>query len=348
MVDWDLAGQIARFAAGSDAPVHLDADFPAMVARAEPEVAKQMGLRPASPPPRPELVGRREWAELNLRSLRDWLDPVGARLDERLEGAGPLAGALRLGTGATLAAEAGLVMGYVSQRVLGQYEISLLQPAAQPRLLFVEPNLARAIEELEVDRESFLEWIVIHELTHAFQFGGVPWLRDHLGGLVREYLSTVEVRIERGAAGGLPSLPNPARIVELFREGGLAALVQTSEQRRLLDRLQTVMAVVEGYSEHLMDEVGRRLLPAYDGLREAMSRRRGNRSAPERVLERLLGLDLKLRQYELGKEFCDGVAAAGGREALNRVWDSPVALPTPAELSAPRAWLERTAAMAPA
>ena len=114
------------------------------------------------------------------------------------------------------------------------------------------------MRELDVDRDTFFGWIVLHELTHVFQFQGVPWLRDHLGGLVREYLATVEVRIERGAAGGLPSLPDPAKLVEAFREGGLAALVQTREQRALMDRMQAVMAVIEGYSEHVMDALGER------------------------------------------------------------------------------------------
>jgi len=341
MVDWGLAGQVARFAAGSAVMPDLGVDLPAMVRRYEPEVAAHTGLELSEPAPDPELVDRREWAEANLTSLSHLLEPVAERLDRRLEGAGPLAGALRMGAGATLAAEAGLVMGYVSQRVLGQYEISLLRLEERPRLLFVAPNLEKAILTMEVDRESFLAWIAVHELTHVFQFQGVPWLREHLGGLVREYMASVEVRIERGSAGGLPSLPDVGKLVDAFREGGLAALVQTGEQRRLLADMQAVMAVVEGYSEHVMDALGERLLPAYAGLREAMDARRRSRSAPERVVERLLGLDFKLRQYELGKEFCDAVAADGGMPALNRVWDSPAALPSLRELSEPASWLER-------
>ena len=312
-------------------------------------MADLTGLELAAAVPEPELVSRRDWAEANLGTLSQLLDPVAERLDRRLDAAGPLAGALRMGAGATLAAEAGLVMGYVSQRVLGQYEVSLIRLEEEPRLLFVAPNLDRAVHAMDVDRESFMGWIVIHELTHVFQFQGVPWLRDHLAGHVREYLASVEVRIERGSAGGLPSLPNVSRLVDAFREGGLAALVQTREQRRLLNDMQAVMGVVEGYSEHVMDVLGERLLPEYAGLRDAMSARRRSRSAPERVIERLLGLDFKLRQYEQGKEFCDAVAAAGGLEALNRVWESPEALPSLSELSAPLRWLERVqAAPAPA
>jgi coenzyme F420 biosynthesis associated uncharacterized protein len=253
-----------------------------------------------------------------------------------------------MAAGATLAAEAGLIVGYMSQRVLGQYELSLLQPEVKPRLLFVAPNLGRAVGELHVDRDSFLDWIVFHELTHALQFVGAPWLREHLGGLLSEYLATVDVKFERGAAGGVPSLPNIQRLVELFREGGLAALVQTRRQRSIMDRVQATMAVVEGHAEHVMDAVGEHALPHYAGLRDAMQRRRRSRSAPERILQKLLGLDLKLRQYEEGKAFCDAVVAERDIEVLNRVWQSPEALPTLAELRNHKAWLARTDGVAEA
>src|SRR4051794_31882793 len=350
MVDWSIARQVARLAAGSDCgPVDLGIDVVALSGEMEGPVASYTGLELATPVPRAELVGRSEWADGNLDMLGELLDPVAARLDQRLDFAGPLAGALKLGAGATLAAEAGLVMGYASTRVLGQYELSLLPPEPRdPRLLYVAPNLERAVRELKVDRDSFFGWIVIHELTHAFQFQGVSWLRDHLRALIREYLDTVEVRIDSGAAGGLPSLPRPAQLVEAFREGGLAALVQTREQRDLMNRVQAAMAVVEGYAEHVMDALGPELLPAYSGLREAMERRRSSRSAPERVLGRLLGLDLKMRQYELGREFCDAVAREGGTETLNRVWASAAALPTLGELHRPADWLARSAARQPA
>ena len=349
MVDWSLARQIARLAAGSeDAPVDLGVDLVSLSAEMEGPVASYTGLEPDRPVPAAEVVGRAEWVGVNLDSLSGLLDPVAARLDRRLEFAGPLAGALRLGAGATLAAEAGLVMGYASTRVLGQYELSLLPPDRDPRLIYVAPNLDRAVHDLRVDRDSFFGWIVIHELTHAFQFQGVTWLRDYLRGLIQEYLESVEVRIDSGAAGGLPSLPRPAQLVEAFREGGLAALVQTREQRELMNRLQAAMAVVEGYAEHVMDALGPELLRAYAGLREAMERRRSSRSAPERVLGRLLGLDLKMRQYELGRAFCDAVAAQGGSEALNRVWASAEALPTLGELSRPADWLARSATPQPA
>ena len=343
MVDWSLARQIARFAAGSQAPAAYAGDLPRQVDAAQREVSRYTGLTVDGSPPVPELIDRRVWAEINLKSLSRLLEPVAGRLDRRLAAAGPLAGALRIGADATLAAEVGLVMGYLSQRVLGQYELSLLAPDIPPRLLFVVPNLERAAHEMDVDRHSFEGWVAAHEVTHVFQFGAVPWLREHLGGLVGEYMETVDVRIERGSAGGLPRLPHPRVLVERFAEGGLAALVQTRTQRRLMSRLQAAMAVVEGYSEHVMDVVAPNLVSEHEDLRAAMVRRRAARSAPERVIGRLLGLDLKLRQYEQGRRFCDRVVHKHGIEGLNRVWEGPEALPTLAEIARPDAWARRLA-----
>jgi coenzyme F420 biosynthesis associated uncharacterized protein len=342
MVDWGLARQIAALAAGRGTEEPPPFDAVALSREMEPVVAGYTGLALAAPSPAAEVVSRSEWAAVNLDALAGVLDPVAARLEERLAFAGPLAGALRVGATATLAAEAGLVMGYMSSRVLGQYELSLLGGDTEPRLLYVGPNLAGAVRDLDVDPQGFGRWISAHELTHVFQFQGVPWLRGHMSGLLRRYVETLEVRIEKGAAGGLPSLPDPQKLVEAFREGGLAALVQSPEQRALMDEVQAAMSVIEGYSEHVMDAIAAEFIPGHEELRAAMDRRRRSRSAPQRIIEKLLGFDVKLRQYEQGKKWADAVAGLAGIEGLNRVWVSPDALPTANELQHPARWLSRT------
>ncbi len=344
MIDWGVARQIARFASGSGDMPDLGVDLPAVARQLEDAVSRHTGLVSAEPIPPVEVVARDQWAEANLATLSDLLDPVAGRMQHRFDAAGPFAGALRAGTGVTMAAEVGLVTGFMAQHVLGQYELSLLALHPHPRLLMVAPNLEQASRTLGADRESFLRWVTIHELVHAFQFGGVEWLRDHLGGLLREYLETVDLQISSGAAGGLPSMPNPAELVSRFQEGGLAALVQTPAQRDIMERLQVAMAVVEGHAEHVMDALAPELVPEHEGLREAMERRRESRSAPQRILMRLLGMDMKMRQYREGKAFCDAVAAEGGSELLARVWDSPAALPDASELARPERWLARITA----
>ena len=342
MVDWGLARQIASLAAGRGGEEEPPFDAVALSLEMEPVVAGYTRLALSKPAPPGEVVSRSEWAAVNLDMLSHILDPVAARLDERLSSAGPLAGALKKGASATLAAECGLVMGYLSSRVLGQYDVSLMGAETEPRLLYVGGNLAGAVRDLEVDADDFGRWICAHELTHVFQFQGVPWLREHMAGLLRRYVETLEVRIEKGAAGGLPALPDPSRLVDAFREGGLAALVQSPEQRAVMDEVQAAMSVIEGYSEHVMDAIAAEFIPGHEELRAAMDRRRASRSAPQRVIERLLGFDVKLRQYEQGKKWADSVAELAGIDGLNRVWSSPSALPTANELRNPEQWLKRT------
>jgi coenzyme F420 biosynthesis associated uncharacterized protein len=341
MVDWGLARQIASLAAGRGSEEEPPFDAVALSLEMEPVVAGYTRLALSKPTPGAEVVSRAEWAAVNLDTLSHILDPVAARLEDRLGFAGPLAGALRTGASATVAAEAGLVMGYMSSRVLGQYDVSLLGAETDPRLLYVGTNLAGAVRDLEVEPDAFGRWICAHELTHVFQFQGVPWLREHMAGLLRRYVETLEVRIEKGSAGGLPSLPDPGRLVEAFREGGLAALVQNPEQRALMDEVQAAMSVVEGYSEHVMDAIAAEFIEGHEELRAAMDRRRASRSAPQRMIERLLGFDVKLRQYEQGKKWADAVAKLAGIEGLNRVWSAPSALPTADELQHPKKWLDR-------
>jgi uncharacterized protein (DUF2342 family) len=368
MVDWGLAERVARLAARSDHVPDLGIDLVGLSARFEPRVSAYTGLTPAAAVPRAEIVSREGWAEANLGAMAELMAPVEEKMEGRFENMGPLAGPLRIAAGAALAGEIGLVVGYLSQRVLGQYELSLLAGTAKPRLLFVGTNLLGVAELLDVDREAFIRWVAVHEMTHAMQFGGVPWLRDHMGGLMREYLETVDVKIKDepdgkpqdgpsgngtfgGRSGGLLGgaleklraldVPDPADLVERFREGGLAALVQTEEQRGVMDRMQATMAVVEGHAEHVMDALAPELIPQHEGLRAAMDARRNSRSAPERVLMRLLGMEMKMRQYKLGKAFCDAVVARGGMELLNRAWESPEALPTLAEIERPEDWVAR-------
>jgi coenzyme F420 biosynthesis associated uncharacterized protein len=346
MVDWGMARQIASLAAGRGTEEPAPFDVAGLAAEMEAPVAGYTQLALASPTPPAEVVTRAEWASTNLDSLSHILDPVAARLDDRLAFAGPLAGALRVGASATLAAEIGLVMGYMSTRVLGQYDVSLLGAETEPRLLFVSPNVAHAVRDLDVEAEAFGRWISAHELTHVFQFQGVPWLREHMSGLLRRYVETLEVRIQKGSAGGLPSLPDPARLIETFRDGGLAALVQNPEQRALMEEVQAAMSVVEGYAEHVMDAIAPDVIPGHEELRAAMDRRRRSRSAPQRIIERLLGFDVKLRQYEQGKSWADAVVDSAGIEGLNRVWSSPDALPSSDELQHQGQWLERVSATA--
>lgn len=334
------SGRASRAAA---APAPLPGDLAAICADAEARVVQYTGLRPASPLPAPEALPRSGWIAANVNSMGALLDGVG----DRLATGGLLGGATRSAASVLLSVEAGALTGYLSQRVLGQYEFVMVDPQAPARLLFVGPNIAQAAQRLEADPEQLLRWIAFHEVTHAVQFSGVPWLRPYLAGLLGELLASLEVKVDARALLRMPSLDDVRGLVAALKEGGIVAALGPG-RRELFDRVQGVMGVVEGHAEHVMDVVGAEALPSLHELRTALDRRRRERPPLLALLERLIGLDAKMRQYEDGKRFCDAVVAAAGPQALHRVFDAPEQLPTAAELRDPPAWMRRTGAAAAA
>lgn len=343
VVDWILAERIARYVAGPGDGALPAADLAALAEESERRVTAYTGLEPARPLPAPEGISRREWVRSNIDAMRRLLDPV---LERAGQGLGPLRPAAEIGIGLMLTTEVGVVVGYLAQRVLGQYELVLLEEVDDrpPRLLFVLPNLGQAVRAFGAEEKEFMTWVALHEVTHAVQFAGVPWLHGYVAGLVRELLRSAELRMDTPRRLRVPTVEELRRVLDAIRHGDLISLITSPAERETLDRVQAVMAMIEGHAEHVMDVVAPDLLPSLPRLRAALDRRRRSQSGLARLLARLLGLDLKLRQYEQGKRFCDAVVARAGPGALRHAFSAPEGLPTLAELDAPAAWLERTGA----
>ncbi len=196
MIDWIVAQRIATFVAGTGSASEPTADLAALAAESEARVVAYTGLKPARPLPPPEGIGRKEWVSSNVQSMRLLLDPVLQRATDNL---GTMKPAVEIGMGIVLSTEVGVVLGYLAQRVLGQYELVLLDEAVEdrpPRLLFVLPNLGQAVQTFSADEQEFVTWVALHEVTHAVQFAGVPWLHAHVAGLVSELLKSAEVRLD--------------------------------------------------------------------------------------------------------------------------------------------------------
>jgi coenzyme F420 biosynthesis associated uncharacterized protein len=374
VIDWGMAQRIGERVAGSPprGGVRASSVEPLAYDFAR-RVSSYSGLEPPSELPPLEAVDRAEWIAANLKTMR----PLLGGLSERIgDGSGPLSGPLRYASGFLLGAQVGALTGVLSQRVLGQYDLSLLDDSVTPRLLLLAPNLALAARNLSVNRDELVLWVAIHEITHAVQFSGAPWLRAHLGGMLKELIDGLQVTLmgdeseqdsngkkddesasgaaangsdARGRLPKLPKLPDPAELRELVeraRRGELLRLTLGEDRWALVERMQAVMSLIEGHAEHTMDAVGAEVLPSLPALRVAMNRRRESRGLPWRVLEKLLGLEMKLRQYEVGRRFCDAVVEQGGPQALARVWSGPEQLPSSAELQDPAAWLARTSVRA--
>jgi coenzyme F420 biosynthesis associated uncharacterized protein len=345
LVDWSLAERLAT-ALGGDGPAwDGDADeLRAESARAAHLVRRYTGLRPRSSIPDAELIDRREWARVNLDSFRDMSADIERELAKRMEGSGRGAGLGRTIASAATGAEVGLTVGYLSQKVIGQYDVALIGPTREPRLLFVGPNLSSARARLDVDREQFLSWIALHETTHAVQFAAVPWLRPYLGGIASELFGNAAVEVKPGELLAKLTSMNPKELLRTITSGELATLLLTDSQREHVDRLMAAMTVVEGYAEHVMDAVGDQLDSGYAELRRRLDRDRERRGPLDAIVSKLLGLEMKMAQYKRGKVFCDAVAEQAGIRALNVVWRDAESLPTSQELDDPEGWIERTGA----
>jgi coenzyme F420 biosynthesis associated uncharacterized protein len=318
------------------------ADLEALAAESERRVTAYTGLEPARPLPPPEGIERREWVQTNIKAMRQLLDPVLDRASGTLSG--PLKPAMQLALGFVVTTEVAVVLGYLAQRVLGQYELVLLDDSTEttpPRLLFVLPNLGQAVQSFQAQEDEFMTWVALHEVTHAVQFSGVPWLHGHVAGLVRELLGKAELRMDSERKFHLPTSTEIKRVVAALRRGDLVSIFTSKAERETFDRVQAVMAVIEGHAEHVMDAVAPDLLPSLPQLREALDRRRKTQSGLSRLFAKLLGLELKLKQYEQGKAFCDAVVERVGTQGLQHVFSGPEALPSLEELQDAPAWLRR-------
>jgi coenzyme F420 biosynthesis associated uncharacterized protein len=377
-IDWGTAQRVGELIAGSPpfggAP---DRSAQALAHDFARRVSAYTELELPDELPPLEMVDRPGWIAANLLSMRPLLDPLVGRLSGGGDGEGLLSASLGVASGHLLGAQLGAVTGMLSQRVLGQYDVSLLDDEAPPRLLLLAPNLAAAARSMGVERDELIAWVAIHEITHAVQFAGAPWLRGHLGDMLRELLAGLRIgtdeRAEQAAedgagdaassaaakdapssaAGGFSWLRDPRELLEHARELQLRTLIERArrgellriglgdERWRLVERMQATMSLIEGHAEHTMDAVGAEVLPSLPRLRAALKSRRESRGLPWRVLERVLGLELKMRQYEVGRGFCDAVVQAGGPRLLAVAWRSVDELPSTQELSEPERWIER-------
>jgi coenzyme F420 biosynthesis associated uncharacterized protein len=339
-IDWNVAQKVGEMLAGSTP--YLGPNTSGVQPLAEQfaaRVSAYTGLEPPERLPVLEFVDRPAWIEANIATMRPLLEPISERLGH---GSGPLAPAMRSITQLLLGAQMGAVTGMLSQRVLGQYDIALLDPSRAPRLLLLAPNIAQAARNLSLDREEFTAWVAIHEVTHAVQFGGAPWLRGHLAGLLRELIDGMQVGIGLSRLLRIPDTADLRAVAQRLRGGELLRLGLGEDRWVLVDRMQATMSLIEGHAEHVMDAVGAEELPSLERMRSAMNRRRRDRGWPWRILERLLGLEMKMRQYEVGRSFCDAVVSQAGPGALTVAWSSAEMLPSTSELESPGLWLART------
>ncbi len=334
VLDWDLVKRTAYARCGGDGMADVEAagrDYDPLVSELVPMLAEACNTsRQEATFGRVRVVGRYGFIDQNVSMMRRMLRPI----EERQGGWAALRPSPLMRVPSSL--YIGTLLGFMARRVLGQYDPVLtipsgadsteggVEPLPTPALLIVEPNVRRFSESSELPIDSLRRWLMLHELTHAWQFELHPWLREYLGTMVGE-LSRVP-----GGGKGL----------------GLEELMQTARSLRpqllLVGKVQAVMTVLEGHGNYVMREAGRRHFPDFDTLDDAFRRRHDPPQATERLLLWISGIAFKLQQYQQGERFLRMVHEAAGQAGLDRIWTGPESLPGWSEVRHPEQWLRRT------
>jgi putative hydrolase len=375
-VNWEIAEQVAGYVAldgaTSETPVTDEerAQLEELARAAESHVIAETGLS-STLGLKISAIGRREWVDLHLKTLRPVLEALAVTLRKALDatdaddeptelpggpgmhpsggfpfamgGAGgdPFGGLLTMLAPLLLGVQSGSMVGYLAQHALGRYDLPL-PTDDEPSLAFVVPNLAAFEEAWSIDSQDLRFAVALHEVVHAAE-RSVPWVRERLLRLATEYVTAFEVdpnAVESQFGQLDPSDPSSFAGIAEHPEALLGAM-QSERQEEILTRVQSLTMVLEGYADVVVERLGTRLLTDFPRVHEALQRHHLERGEAERFIEQLLGLRLEREHYERGEQFCRGVIERAGMDGLNRLWESEAMLPTPNELDAPGLWLAR-------
>ena len=354
MVDWALAERVAagalilKPAPASYRSAPLQAQFDELTARAEHLVTEATGLRSAHGEARAKVTDRPGWAAQNVRSIERLVGPALIQLQEKR---GAKLGGPSLVIGRSVAGmQLGLMLAYMSTRVLGQYDLLIDDSASdvegegagdQDLVSYVGPNIVAVETQYGFAPSQFRLWLALHEVTHRLQFTAVPWLRDHFVGLVTEMLGPLSgdpagfAELVKRVATEVRAGRNPAR------DAGVIGMLATPEQKVALSKITGMMSLLEGHGDVTMNRAGASEVPGAAHFARVLAERRTQAKGLTKLMSKLLGLDAKMRQYAEGETFVESVEEAGGPELMARVWEGPEWLPTLEEIRDPALWVAR-------
>ncbi len=276
------------------------------------------------------------------------VDPTElAELGESLGGTDPqafLSGLNQMLGPVMLSMMAGSTVGHLGQRAFGSYELPIPRPADEP-VFIVVGNLDQFGTDWSLSLDDLRLWICLHELAHRAVLG-VPHVRERISDLLARHAG--------GFSADPEALEDRLGDIDLGDPEGIASLqqvlsdpdvvlgaIRSPAQNELLPHLDAIITVVEGYVDHVLDEISATLLPSAGQMTEALRRRRVETDQASRFVEKLFGLELTQDKLDRGTAFIAGVVDRAGDGALAALWASPEGLPTPAEVDAPGLWLAR-------
>ncbi len=342
-IDWSVASKVASRLSGNDAfarsyhHTSLIDDFARLTPQAEQLVTASTGLVPDGPA-LGRVVSRPEWIDANIRSFKRMLRPITDRMASQMTG--PLAPAARIAAGV----EVGTILGVLSKRVLGQYDLLAAEDEDvldQDVVQYVGPNVLALEKKFAFPPQEFRLWLALHEVTHRAQFTGVPWMRDYFLALANDSLGNGE------SDPGQLILALKRVVVAVragrspFEDGGIAALMASEDQRVAIDTMGGLMSLLEGHGDITMDRAGIGHVPSAGRFAATLRQRRNSTTGVAKLFQQAIGFEAKLRQYEEGERFIEAVEQERNEAFLNKVWVSSDRVPTLAEIRSPLEWVKR-------
>ena len=349
-IDWDIARTVASKVAGNE-PYKaaryrdgLEEDFDRYTAQAEELVAACTGLRSLDGNARGRVTNREGWVDANLASFQRLLRPITDKLDDKMDGKSGALGSKIAGV------ELGAMLGWMSSRVLGQYDLLIIEdenPDEQDIVYYVAPNVLALEKRYAFPPQEFRLWLALHEVTHRAQFTGVPWMREHFLGLVESTMDSVDPDPKRFLAAAQRLMEARKRGENPMDQGGIMALFASEEQLAVINEVSGLMSLLEGHGDVTMDRAGEGLVPSAERFAKVLRNRRQGASGFTKVFQKLAGLEAKMKQYAEGEHFISKVEAHGGIEALDFAWADPANVPSIGEIRDPQLWIDRVAVPAP-
>jgi putative hydrolase len=335
-VNWKLADEIIKSVAGSPQPIEpaIAEEYRELTLAAELLLTDIPGLSVPSAD-RLHPVDRSRWAKENSQSFRYLVEPLAMKLSGAMGAASPLAA---LGP-AMLGMQAGSMVGFMSQRALGQFDAGLPALDHADRYLIV-PNVEAFAAEHGIDAHQVRMWAAVHEVAHHAVVER-DWYRAAFLEAVENFFTGLEFD-PSGMTEMLGSMQDPGQLEGLL-EGpdGVANLLGMKSDPQRLEQLQAVIAATEGFGDYVVARAAAGTLPDLSRLAEAAARRRAEPHQGTDLLQQLAGLDLQRHRARDAAEFATEVAQRWGDEALDTMWQAHTNLPTLGELTDPVGWAAR-------
>lgn len=292
---------------------------------------------------------RAEWVEATLPAWKELVDPVAERvglamgdvLPEEMQAmAGPLIGMMRSMGGAMFGQQIGQAVGVLAGEVVGSTDIGLpLGPAGKAALLPV--NVAAFGKDLGVPMEEVRLYLALREAAHQRLFAHVPWLRSHLFGAVEGYARGIKVDTSKlEDVVGQFDPQNPEQLQEALQQG-MFQPEDSAEQKASLARLETALALVEGWVDAVVHAAAKPRLSSADALRETLRRRRATGGPAEQTFATLIGLELRPRRLRDASRLWASLTDARGVDGRDGLWAHPDMLPTASDLDDPDGFVHR-------